>query len=218
MNTHLNTKCMRKTALAGILLSFLSLNALAEETSPFYTQFDLGYSQLNFTTLGQKYKQGNFNQRLSLGYNLTPSFDFAIDITKLNDVEVSSKQKINSYTTAELNPQVKAKSVGVKLTYHEPFQDIEGLSSYAGLGLSYNFIKIRQHVKTNSVLVNKTIYREYDNLKNYRKTSFILLAGLNYKLSNNVSLNANIEYEQLGKFSNVRVKQFGGKLGLKYQF
>ncbi|MDU8924675.1 opacity family porin [Pasteurellaceae bacterium LIM206] len=106
------------------------------------------------------------------------------------------------------NSSVKAKSIGVSAIYDIAIN--APVQPYVGVRLSANDITAREDKVANGV---RTI-KESDSYK----FGYGAVAGVQYKLNKDWSLDGGIEYNRLGSANDHNINQYGAKAGIRYDF
>lgn len=183
-----------KKLLIATLLSAFALSA----HSQVYVQADLGSSRvaLEDEAGGEDVISGTvFTQRLSVGYDFQNNFRVAVDYTNYG----TAKEDYTTYTES-----MKFKSLGVTGFYD--FTPINLLTPYLGLRLAYTNADLKYS--------SRSSYFSYQDSYSDSSLGLGIMAGAQYKLTNNVSLNANLEYNRVA--SNAFAA--GANIGIKYSF
>lgn len=186
-----------KKLLIATLLSTFALSA----HSQVYVQADLGSSRvaLEDEAGGDEVLSGTvFSQRLSIGYDFQNNFRTAVDYTNFGKVKESYTDE---YFSADLS--LKLKSLGVTGFYD--FKSSSNFIPYVGLRVSYN--KFDTEVALNS-------YDSFSESVSESRIGFGVLGGVQYKLTNNMALNVNIEYNRVASDAYAA----GANIGLRYNF
>lgn len=192
---------MKKTVFA------MALASLALSTSAFanvYVQGDLGYSRTKIEDV----KKNRFEPRLSVGYKLQ-DFRLALDYTHYADIKESYY-----FTDGQGTEKLKIYGVGLSAIYDIPVQS--ALKPYVGVRVALNRLKYTD----NWVATNASAGVTSQAQDSYSKTSFGYgaIVGVNYPLLQNLKLNAGLEYNHLGSIFDSNVKNYGVKVGLRYDF
>ncbi|TCJ98458.1 opacity protein-like surface antigen [Volucribacter psittacicida] len=181
---------MKKTLMAVALATTLAAPSLLANV---YVQGDLGYSRTKI----EDYKKNRFEPRLSVGYQLQ-DFRLALDYTYYRNINYSYN---NGYIG---NKELKTNGIGFSMIYDIPVQS--ELKPYVGTRLAINRLKL-----TDTRVGN---YSSYSNTN----LGYGLVAGVTYPLAQNLKLNAGVEYNHLGRIDDTNVRNYGAKVGLRYDF
>ncbi|HHF3626766.1 opacity family porin [Haemophilus influenzae] len=176
-----------KKLLIVTMLSTLALSAQAQ----WYVQGDLGASKIDITDLNSS-DSPSFTQRISVGYAFDKNFRLAVDYTNYG--------KVTANYADIVDVSLKGKSLGFTGFYDF---DLADFKPYVGVRVSAN---------EGDVTANARYYR----IDFATETSIGIgaLAGVQYKLTDNVALNTNIEYNRLAS----DVSDVGVKAGLRFSF
>lgn len=169
------------------MLSTLALSAQAQ----WYVQGDLGASKIDITDLNSS-DSPSFTQRISVGYAFDKNFRLAVDYTNYGKVTA------NYADVADVS--LKGKSLGFTGFYDF---DLADFKPYVGVRVSAN---------EGDVTANVRYYRI--DFATETNIGIGALAGVQYKLTDNVALNTNIEYNHLAS----DVSDVGVKAGLRFSF
>lgn len=176
-----------KKLLIVTMLSTLALSAQAQ----WYVQGDLGASKIDITDLNSS-DSPSFTQRISVGYAFDKNFRLAVDYTNYGKVTA------NYADVADVS--LKGKSLGFTGFYDF---DLADFKPYVGVRVSAN---------EGDVTANVRYYRI--DFATETNIGIGALAGVQYKLTDNVALNTNIEYNHLAS----DVSDVGVKAGLRFSF
>ncbi|TDQ57882.1 opacity protein-like surface antigen [Mesocricetibacter intestinalis] len=181
---------MKKTTLA-VLLGTL---AVATSANAFwYAQGDLGYSKTKFSAYSAL-DDSKFDPRISIGYDFG-GWRLAADYTHQGKFEGREQRE-----------HISAKIYGIGFSGIYDFNMNSAFKPYAGIRIANNIFDIENRG------------RGYFNSKTENKFGYGVLAGVQYPLTQNWSLNGNVEYNRLGKFEDTKVNQYGAKVGIRYDF
>ncbi|MGK8946676.1 opacity family porin [Haemophilus influenzae] len=180
-----------KKLLIVTMLSTLALSAQAQ----WYVQGDLGASKIDITDLNSS-DSPSFTQRISVGYAFDKNFRLAVDYTNYGKVTA------NYDDIADVS--LKVKSLGFTGFYDF---DLADFKPYVGVRVSAN---------EPDVTVTENANARYYRIDFVTETSIGIgaLAGVQYKLTDNVALNTNIEYNRLASDAS----DVGVKAGLRFSF
>ncbi|MDO4434494.1 MAG: opacity family porin [Alysiella sp.] len=195
------TKIIRLTTLIATLAG--SSFAVAETTynnagynnaeTGFYVQGDVGLAHVRanskFESIKKSYKDSKFLPRISAGYDFG-NFRVAGDYTRYGKVDER---------TNNASAQTKAHSLGVSAIYDFPTGDLQ---PYVGARLATNHIKRVETTTTRTVKESET------------KLGVGVLAGVGYKIDNNMTLDAGYRYNHLDS----NLKSHEATVGLRYKF
>lgn len=186
---------MKKTLLVVALGSLtMATSALAN----IYVQGDLGYSRTKI----EDYKKNRFEPRISVGYKLQ-DFRVALDYTYYRDIK-------ENYDVLGVQGDLKLKTQGLGLSgiYDIPVNSV--IKPYVGVRLAVNRLK----------LTDNWVYGNTVGNDSYKNTSlgYGAIIGATYPLAPNLKLNAGLEYNHLGRIDDSNVRNYGAKVGLRYDF
>lgn len=120
----------------------------------------------------------------------------------------------------ESKDELKIRGVGVSALYDIDLQS--NIKPYVGVRLSSNKIKMKSSdtgvYKRNDGTIFNALEKEKDVTETSTKFGYGALVGASYDLMPNLALDVAAEYNILGKFDDVKVKQYGVKAGLRYTF
>lgn len=182
-----------------LIATALTVCALSAQAGNIYVQGDLGSSVFTLDdTTGTS--SAVFNQRLSLGYDFGNQFRIALDYTNFGKLKESGTNGYY-YATATL----KVKSLGITGFYDFNISSKSKFVPYVGLRLSHN--KVSATLDSNAL---------YTGSGSETSTGLGILGGVQYKFSERLSLNANLEYNKLS--SDLGLGEGSAKIGLRYNF
>lgn len=184
-----------KKLLIVTMLSTLALSAQAQ----WYVQGDLGASKIDITDLNSS-DSPSFTQRISVGYAFDKNFRLAVDYTNYG--------KVTANYADIVDVSLKGKSLGFTGFYDF---DLADFKPYVGVRVSANEPDVTENANANAN-ANARYYR----IDFVSETSIGIgaLAGVQYKLTDNVALNTNIEYNRLASDAS----DVGVKAGLRFSF
>lgn len=196
---------MKKLLLAALLASTSSL-AFA---NGIYVQGDVGYSKLEFKD-EVKLKENATSFRVAVGKD-AGDVRYQADYThfgKVDDKDEYSDNFVNYKDELEL----KVNSLGLSAVYD--FAPVSGVTPYAGARLGVNQVDADyDYTETRAGIVSRDSGSEKET-----KVGAGVLAGVQYAFTPNLALDAGVEYNYLGKFDELKVNQYGAKVGLRYNF
>ena len=184
---------MKKLLIVTMLFT-LALSAQAQ----WYVQGDLGASKIDITDLNSS-DSPSFTQRISVGYAFDKNFRLAVDYTNYG--------KVTANYADVVDVSLKGKSLG--LTGFYDF-DLADFKPYVGVRVSTNEADVTANANANA---NARYYR-IEAFATETRIGIGALAGVQYKLTDNVALNTNIEYNRLAS----NVSDVGVKAGLRFSF
>lgn len=222
---------MKKLALC-VLAGVIGVSAHA---SP-YVQANVGLSGYSVgeedNVLDQLDKAGKMGFRVAVGneqaYN-DFNIRYAVDYTHFGTVKGSTEAKISTTTpdggktetkTETINAEVQAQSIGVTLISEFLTGEVNNLSPYAGVRLAANSVETK---------LSGAGIGFKDDVKSFGVGGIV---GVQYKVSPQLSLDLNAEYNRLGDMKDVnvgstgtvgtptqsRVNQYGVNAGVRMSF
>lgn len=181
-------------AVTALLVAF-SGTAFAQN---WYVQGDVGASKLEEKSTGITIKDDNTAFRASVGKDFG-KLRYAVDYTHFGKVEDN---------TTTYNSETKVQSLGLSALYD--FDLKTAFTPYVGARVGLNRVEMDFANTSGSYTANES------------KTQFGIgaLAGVQYSLTPALALNANVEYNYLGKLDlfDTEVNQYGVNVGLRYNF
>ena len=207
---------MKKSLLA---LAIGALAVASTANANWYVQGDLGYSKIKTSGDDSDFNKSKFTPSLAVGYKLGNT-RFALDYTYYGK---SSSSELGTYDGPDASgnhisltgvdrSELKINSFGLSAIY-----DIDldlPVVPYVGARLSYNTFKYDSNFYASN---GTNSYRESDSQKDH-KFGYGVLAGVSYNFAPNWAVNGGVEYNRLGKFDDVKVNQYGAKVGIRYEF
>lgn len=201
---------MKKSLLVLAMGTLFAATASAN----FYVQGDLGTSKVKWSGDGETASKSGFTPSFSVGYNFT-DFRLAFDYTKYATIKYSYED-VDQVTYESGSGKVKTDSFGLSVIYDINLNS--ALTPYVGARIAANRLSwddngIETHKMAGKEIISKTSEK-------YRKTKigYGVLAGVSYKFTDSLALNAGLEYNYLGKFDGDKGTQYGAKVGLRYEF
>ncbi|SNV42866.1 opacity family porin [Pasteurella dagmatis] len=206
---------MKKSLLVLAMGTLFAATASAN----FYVQGDLGTSKVKWSGDGESSSKTGFSPSLSVGYKLT-DFRLALDYTKYADVKysyVDEEDLANVFVSA--SGKFKTESLGLSAIYDIDLNS--NLTPYVGARIAVNRFSLKEsgterHVTPNMQGKDK-IVKTNESYKE-TKVGYGILAGVSYKFTDSLAANAGLEYNHLGSFDGVKARQYGAKVGLRYEF
>lgn len=206
---------MKKSLLA---LAIGALAVASTANANWYVQGDLGYSKIK-TSGDVDLSKSKFTPSLAVGYKLGNT-RFALDYTYYGKSSVS---ELGSYDGPDANgghirltgaekSELKVNSFGFSAIYDIDLNS--PIVPYVGARLSYNTFKYDSHFYASN---GTDSYTESNSSKDH-KFGYGVLAGVSYNFTPNWAINGGIEYNRLGKFDDVKINQYGAKVGIRYEF
>lgn len=199
-----------KKLLPALIIASVSITATANVGSP-YVQGLVGTSKLDVKDdRSQKKAKGSdtaFSVAVGRDYGATR---YALDYTHFGELE----HKETGFDVAGdyRKTNVKAQSVGVSAFYD--FTSVSGFTPYVGARVGVN--------KLNLDISNKASVgaESFFSSTTAKKTQVGLgaVAGVSYAINPQWTIDGGVEYNHLGKVDNFKVKGYGGKIGVRYNF
>lgn len=180
----------RKATVLFIALTAVSSAAFAAESSGFYVQGDIGVSRQQADAFIIKFNKTGVLPRVSAGYDFG-DLRVAADYTHYHTLKSDS---------GDLHAEVRSRGIGVSAIYDIP---VDGnLQPYVGARLSLNKVKVN---------VSRTGYSAYSD---ETRTSPGVMAGVGYKINDNLTVDAGYRFNHLT--SNLNSHELTA--GLRYTF
>ncbi|OOS26124.1 hypothetical protein B0681_03005 [Moraxella porci DSM 25326] len=210
---------MKKIVLATAIAA-LSTAASAQ----YYVQGDIGLSKPEYKLVDEdiKLKGNDLGFRVAVGTD-TGNVRYELDYTNYGkaDYSGSGSESMNGIS-ADYNEtlEVKAQSIGLSAIYD--FASMNNFTPYVGARVAWNKF-------TGDAMGD---YKIYDSATNYiiesgsskeeivdtDEIGYGVLAGVQYTVSPKMAVNAGVEYNYLGEFTDAKANQYGAKVGLRYNF
>ncbi len=194
--------------LLAVALGALAISATANAN--WYVQGDLGYSNVRISGDGDTDNKRVFTPSIAVGYKFA-DWRLALDYTHFGTMKWNDSWTDNG-VSYEDEWKLKIRSFGFSALYD--FNLNSPITPYVGAKLTLNYLNGKGHE------LNQTsagITSSYDSKKS-TKVGAGVLAGVSYKLTQDLYLNANVEYNYLGKDDEDNIHQYGAKVGLRYEF
>ena len=206
------SKKTQSTLLAITAAAALTFSAAAGAATGAYIQGDIGLghlkvddnTKLRVSNVGSKikdsYKESGFMPRISAGYELGNGLRVAVDFTHYKDM----KESYTSAAGVNQTAGVKANSLGLSAIYDI---DLGGdFTPYVGGRLGVNKLKYSAGYAAAG--------DRFSSSQSKTKTGVGLLLGVNYKLSEEMALDAGYRYNHMDK--DINAHEFS--VGLRYYF
>lgn len=200
---------MKKRILNQTIVALMGVGvcqaALADEITGSYVQGDFGLTYMKADTvnhdsvssaLKNSYNDSKFMPRVSVGYDFG-DWRVAGDYTHYGDIEESS---------GSAKTKTRVRGAGIAAMYDFNTNLPVPVQPYVGARLSVNKVKQETTVANGTTLTTHT--------DSSTKVSPGLLAGVNYKLDRNLTIDTGYRYNHLD--SNVQVHEVS--VGLRYTF
>ena len=216
---------MKKLILATVLAG-LSTAAAANVlvNNGYYVQADLGYSNLKAKYNDNRPSDNKLEDK-GLGYGISFGKDtnlarYALDYKNYGKINSSYtyQPQTNTNTSITSSGELKAQSLGLSAIYD--FDTVSGFTPYAGARVGINQIKSTVSTVTTTTTGQSTTHSQ----KQENKVGFGVLAGAQYAINPQLSVDAGVEYNYLGQYdkldtdSKLKAHQYGVKVGLRHNF
>lgn len=216
---------MKKLILATVLAG-LSTAAAANVlvNNGYYVQADLGYSNLKAKYNDNRPNDNKLEDK-GLGYGISFGKDtnlarYALDYKNYGKINSSYtyQPQTNTNTSITSSGELKAQSLGLSAIYD--FDTVSGFTPYAGARVGINQIKSTVSTVTTTTTGQSTTHSQ----KQENKVGFGVLAGAQYAINPQLSVDAGVEYNYLGQYdkldtdSKLKAHQYGVKVGLRHNF
>lgn len=179
-----------------------------------YIQLEAGASQIKVEDSTTSDNTTHFSPKLSLGYKEN-DLRFALDYQYFSAKEDTETSVLNGVVDSQHKTTSKIQSLGATIFYD--FENETDFTPYVGARISYN----KASIKSESNYGDGTAYSAKVSDK---KVGYGALAGIDYKITENLTMGAQIEYNHLGKFQfvegeeKVKANQFGVSTSIRYTF
>lgn len=199
---------MKKTALA-VILGALTFSTVA--SANWYVEGNLGYSKLKTSGLAVKeFNDSSFSPSLAVGYKIN-DWRFALDYTHYGKTD-QNYTYIEQDSTTVSNEELKVYGFGLAAYYDFDLQS--AIKPYVGARIATNYIKLDvSSVETSANGIDRN--SESDSST---KLGYGAVVGISYNFAPKWDLNAALEYNRLGKVEDVKINQYGAKVGVRYSF
>lgn len=207
---------MKKSLLVLAMGTLFAATASAN----FYVQGDLGTSKVKWSGHGESVSKSGFSPSLSVGYKFT-DFRLALDYTRYATIKYNYVDHdylgVDNAVFESGKGKLKTDSFGLSAIYDINLNS--ALTPYVGARIAANRLSWDDNgIETHKMSGGKEIISKTS--EKYRKTKigYGVLAGVSYKFTDSLALNAGLEYNYLGKFDGDKGNQYGAKVGLRYEF
>ncbi|MEH8030394.1 opacity family porin [Gallibacterium anatis] len=199
--------------LLVVALGALALASTAQ--AEWYVQGNLGYSKIKTSGLEDgELNKSKVTPSVAVGYKLG-DIRLAVDYTYYGNVD-DHRRLYDEDGYTESKDELKIRGVGVSALYDIDLQS--NIKPYVGVRVASNKVKSSSssvYKQNNGRTYNQV---EKDASESSTKLGYGALVGASYDLMPNLALDVAAEYNILGKFDDVKVKQYGVKAGLRYTF
>lgn len=161
--------------------------------SNLYVQGDVGYSKLEFKD-DEKISDSNPSFRIALGKDVGV-MRYAVDYTNYGNIKEVDEDGFH---------KLKTHSIGFSGMYD--FPAVWGFTPYVGGRVGVNRLEHDWKDVEGVGSIDKT------------KVGIGVLAGAQYSLNDKMTVDAGIDYNYMGKVDDVKVNEYGAKVGLRYKF
>ncbi|AIL32051.1 hypothetical protein IX83_00755 [Basilea psittacipulmonis DSM 24701] len=166
---------------------------------------ETGYSKLNVKVADVKLNDNNLAFTIGGGYRFEDiNLRLLADYSYYGQAKGSYKDDANTFGTIK----TKVSGLGVSAILDIPAD--QDLTTYLGVRFSANHIDYSENGKDEG--------DAFTEKSNHRKFGYGLLLGARYTYSRNWDAHLGVEFNNIPKFDNVRIRQFGIKLGTSYRF
>ncbi len=193
---------MKKIALA--ILASLGVATAAQASNNWYVEANAGYSKLKYA---DTFNKSRFVPSIAVGYDFG-DWRLAADYTHFGKVS-SDTINNNGY---HYDGNTKIYGLGFSAIYDIQVNPV--VTPYVGARVSLNHLKTTHNASWNW----GTGSRSASESESDTKVGYGVFAGVQYKLAPNLSLNGAVEYNRLAHYYGDNLKQYGLKLGIRYDF
>lgn len=213
----------KEQAMSKFILTILlaGMSSVAMANSGFYVQGNTGLSQLKANHEGEVIKGNNVGVRVAVGKSVG-NFRYAVDLGTYGKADGHFKEMDGDALLEDIN-KAKAHTLGASVVYD--FKNMGAFTPYAGLRLSVNHISHRHnHIETD-IATGDIVSTAHDH-RSKTNIGYGALAGVQYKINSQLSADAHVEYNDLGKLTmypgiaenSAKYKQLGINVGVRYNF
>lgn len=207
-------KLILTTLLAGA-------SSVAMANGGFYVQGNTGLSQLKASHEGETIKGNNIGVRVAVGKSVG-NFRYALDLGTYGKSDGHFKEEQAGALLEDINKS-KAHTLGISAMYD--FNNTSAWTPYVGARLSANHVSHRHNYIETDIATRQVVSTAHD-YRSKTNVGYGVLAGVQYKISSQLSADAHVEYNDLGKLtlypeiaeSSSKFKQLGVNIGLRYNF
>lgn len=178
--------------VSKILLAVTALivSAVSYANTGYYVQGDVLASKLEMKDNEGTWKKNQTGGRVAVGKD-TGAIRYQADYAFFG--KLKETDEVDTYSW-------DIHSLGVSAIYD--FNAVSGFTPYVGARLGVNSLK----------------YKDSEESLRKTKVGAGVLGGVQYDINKQLSINAGIEYNYLGKVDEVKANQYGANLGLRYNF
>lgn len=199
---------MKKTALA-LVLGALTFSTVA--SANWYVEGNLGYSKLKTSGLAvEEFNDSTFSPSLAVGYKIN-DWRFAVDYTYYGKVDQGYSV---AYTGGRVDGDAELKAYGFGFATYYDFNLQSDIKPYVGARIATNYVKLNDHyVET----IDNSRYSDSDS-DSTTKFGYGAVVGATYNFAPKWDVNAAVEYNRVAKVDDVKINQYGAKVGVRYSF
>lgn len=199
---------MKKTALA-LVLGALTFSTAA--SANWYVEGNLGYSKLKTSGLAvEEFNDSTFSPSLAVGYKIN-DWRFAVDYTYYGKADQG--YKVN-YSGGSVAGDAELKVYGFGLAAYYDINLNSNIKPYVGARIATNYVKLDEtNVETTAVSTERESISESST-----KVGYGAVVGATYNFAPKWDLNAALEYNRVAKVDDVKINQYGAKVGVRYSF
>lgn len=186
---------MKKTILATVLIGLSSI-----ATASPYVQGSIGYTKSKSSYDGDNLKNSGTAYQIAVGTTTKNNLRYAVDYTQHNKIT-------DTFDTEKVS--VKASSIGGSAFYD--FNTPTAFTPYVGARIALN------HIKANIANISDA---DSTSTISKNRIGYGVISGVNYKINTQLTADANLQYNYLGKLKEAELKhkKIGINVGLRYQF
>lgn len=209
---------MKKTNLLRFAFALSALAVCVSANANVYVQGDLGISKLKLKGSEGSESKTKFSPSLSVGYDFG-AFRAALDYTHYAKSTFSEYERVvDGNYIYEANDEGKWKFDSIGISGFYDFDLNSSVTPFVGARLSLNKAKVTYtSTDTTTTLGQTFVVRDSESFSK-TKVGYGVIAGADIKLTDNLSAVGSVEYNYLGKFDDLKVHQYGAKIGLRYSF
>lgn len=202
---------MKKIVLAAAVAA-ISTTAMAQS----YVQGNVGYAQQKITLSSVDASLSDSTPTVRLAYGQdNGAFRYAFDYTYFGKIDKKSEVQLAN-GTQKSSLDLSAHSLGASAFYDFNVASMPELTPYVGgrLGLNYLTADIKDGFY--NAQGTRTAYN--DSKSSETRIGVGAVVGAQYRLTQNLSLDAGVEYNLLGSWDNLKLHQCGATVGVRYDF
>lgn len=198
-----------------VITALATLAVASYAQANFYAEGNLGYSKVKSSGLEYgEINKGKLSPSIAVGYKFV-DWRLALDYTNYGNISYDYSNVEGGVSVSGAG-KLKPQSLGLSAIYD--IQLNHAVTPYVGARVAVTNFKFDENSISKEQQNGVTTTTIENTSEKSTKVGYGIFAGATYTFAPNWALNGALEYNYLGKIEDVKFKQYGAKVGVRYEF